>query len=869
MSTSNNVSVPLHNSAVNVNSVTYLITVAESRFSKTWRASKVTWRQFKAQQKEPRKDKLSQAAYELKKPKERVALKDAGGYVAGYMIEGQRLKGAFGNRCLVVLDADHVKDPDAFLFDLDMALDGIAYIVVSTRSHNPSKGVFRYRIIAPLDILITDPDMYSAASRKMAELIGIKYFDHTTFQHTRLMFNTSISIDQEFFCYESKATAPISVKGLLGMYADWTDRSEWACVTKDEVVKRAVTKMEDPMVKKGAAGLFCRAWDIHDAIAEFLSDVYVPGESRDKYTYVGATTEEGVTVYDDKFVHIYHASDPLSGRSLNAFDLVRLHKFGDLDDDAKQGTPINSMPSQIAMCDFVSNDQQCVALAVSEAESSIYDDFDNIEDAPTEKKTYKWVLSSVGKSGELEVKGFDYGLLGDAVACTAPLLFERPKAGQDPEQAYLFDGVKYVRSSSMDLINLIARDFMPSYANKKYADKSIHNNAIHNLKTKALKQDKVCLAEDFDTQRGTVHFGNGWLDMYDLVLSPHSREILSTRVLGFDWMPIDAPTPNIDAYMDTVFEGDQERITCVMDLIAAAASGERVSDERMFFVFQGAGGSGKTTLTNMMCGVLDGAAHTMDIDDIEKPEELIETRGMSMVLFSEMSGGRRNRKVTEQLKKMTGDEPYITARALYEKPTRFRAPNLLVGVTNHTPLFSDSGEGDPMGQRLKIIPFSGNIKKPIPRFYESHMKPELPAFLSKCLRQWKAYRDAGGLTLVRVPSICARAGKEQALRNDHLLEFLDGVRLVDLDNNHGAKSKCLKTAELYKVYSAWATQQGYRTPILARKFHDRMEQYHRKKGYIEPVIVSGGHRRYAHVRLTVEMQDVYNIGDPYVYLPSE
>ena len=40
------------------------------------------------------------------------------------------------------------------------------------------------------------------------------------------------------------------------------------------------------------------------------------------------------------------------GRLCNAFDLVRIHKFYELDYGSKEGTPITRLPSFSAMCEF-------------------------------------------------------------------------------------------------------------------------------------------------------------------------------------------------------------------------------------------------------------------------------------------------------------------------------------------------------------------------------------------------------------------------------------------------------------------------------------------------------------------------------------
>ena len=40
----------------------------------------------------------------------------------------------------------------------------------------------------------------------------------------------------------------------------------------------------------------------------------------------------GVEIKEDRFVYSHHAKDPAYLRLCNAFDIVRVHKFGDLDD---------------------------------------------------------------------------------------------------------------------------------------------------------------------------------------------------------------------------------------------------------------------------------------------------------------------------------------------------------------------------------------------------------------------------------------------------------------------------------------------------------------------------------------------------------
>lgn len=75
-----------------------------------------------------------------------------------------------------------------------------------------------------------------------------------------------------------------------------------------------------------------------------------------RYTLVGGSRAEGVVVYQDANneptqLYSHHDTDPARGAS-NAFDLVRKHKFGSLDEGIPTGTPITEFPSYKAMCDF-------------------------------------------------------------------------------------------------------------------------------------------------------------------------------------------------------------------------------------------------------------------------------------------------------------------------------------------------------------------------------------------------------------------------------------------------------------------------------------------------------------------------------------
>ena len=131
-------------------------------------------------------------------------------------------------------------------------------------------------------------------------------------------------------------------------------------------MRRSITQQADPLEKTGIVGAFCRAYTIEEAIEAFLTDVYEPSAMNGRYDYIPADSAAGVVVYDGKFAYSHHATDPVCGKLLNAFDLVRLHKFRELDENVGLDTPPGKLPSFKAMSDLALADDKVKAVFAEE-----------------------------------------------------------------------------------------------------------------------------------------------------------------------------------------------------------------------------------------------------------------------------------------------------------------------------------------------------------------------------------------------------------------------------------------------------------------------------------------------------------------------
>jgi len=114
-----------------------------------------------------------------------------------------------------------------------------------------------------------------------------------------------------------------------------------------------LAESNNPETKKGVVGAFCKVYNVLDAMDKFLPGVYEETTTADRYTYAGGSTSGGAIIYDEgKFLYSNHATDPAGGKLINAFDSVQLHKFAELDDNAKPETPSNRLLNYMDIVEF-------------------------------------------------------------------------------------------------------------------------------------------------------------------------------------------------------------------------------------------------------------------------------------------------------------------------------------------------------------------------------------------------------------------------------------------------------------------------------------------------------------------------------------
>lgn len=359
----------------------YKICTGNSRQAATWTASEVSIDELFDRLKNPIRTAETVAQYKNMKKTERDEAKDKGGFMGGTLKGTVRKKIEVLSRSMATLDGDKVK-PD-FFEDYDM-LHQYKSIIYTTHSHTPEAPRARLLVFFSRDVT---PDECNAISRYLAAEWGIDMFDTCSYEVNQLMYWPTCPSDGEYICemYDGELLDP---DVFLAAHPDWKDPTMLPrAASETKAVDHQKKQQEDPLAKDGTVGAFCRTYGITRAITDLLPDVYAMSLVEGRADYIPGEGNCGVVIYDDKFAYSHHATDPAGGKLCNAFDLVRIHKFGDEADSFQK------------MCEFAVSLDEVAMQALQDRQERAQAEF--AENAADDDDSWKKRLQLNKKTGEV------------------------------------------------------------------------------------------------------------------------------------------------------------------------------------------------------------------------------------------------------------------------------------------------------------------------------------------------------------------------------------------------------------------------------------------------------------------------------------
>ena len=795
------------------------ISVGKSRHDTHWQVQQLSWPELVERLRTPIRTAETAAEFAAMPAIDRAEIKDVGGFVGGDIRGGRRKAGNVQSRCLLALDADY---GTMELWDVWTSMYGYAACVYATHSHTPDKP--RLRFLYPLARPVA-PDEYEAVARRVASWLDIEAFDDTTYQPGRLMYWPSMPKDAEYI-FEAQDGQWIDPDDVLSEYNDWHDTTEWPTSGRQTHKLRArATAQGEPTDKPGIVGAFCRVYDVPAAIEKFLPNIYSAAQEG-RYTFAAGTAYGGAVLYDDgKFLYSHHDSDPAGGRLCNAFDLVRLHLYGELD-EGKDGAA-NEMPSFKAMQELCQNEPDVLAQLEKRVKENALQDFEN--DA----------VDGLLKSDK------DYTEQGNAVAFADA--YKRVLCWQDNLRWVAWDGVRW-QTNAEGAAKLLAMRFTDGLLSSAQAwlrvvpdtDKQAQARAKEALswacKSRSAGRIKSMLdlakpmleshrLEDFDADPWALNTTGGIVDLKTGKLRAHDAAALCTACTAV--APASGETPMYKDFLRRITNGDADFEQYLQDVAGMALVGA-VYEEGMIISY-GPGGNGKSTLFGAWKDVLGDYAGGIRQELLVAKNNgaeafgLEQVRGKRLVIAGETDEGA-NMSVSIMKRLTSRDE--INANPKGRDPFSFRPTHTLVLHTNH--LFKLRSLDGGTRRRIAIAPFETTIapEQMITNFGEQLVDQEGPQILTWMIEGAK--RFWANRRKIKKPEIVKTATQTYLDREDWLKAFLAEC------TRKGTK---VKSAELYGRYVTWATSNGEKMPRRSNDFAAALEMrgYEKKRansGYV-------------------------------------
>jgi P4 family phage/plasmid primase-like protien len=328
-------------------------------------------------------------------------------------------------------------------------------------------------------------------------------------------------------------------------------------------------------------------------------------------------------------------------------------------------------------------------------------------------------------------------------------------------------------------------------------------------------------AAQFDAESDLLGVRNGVLRLSTGKLLAPSRDLMVTMLAGcaFDSK---AGAPGFVEYMRTVTKGDAALLGYLQEVIGAALLGRAI--RTAIQIFYGPGGTGKTTLIEIILAMLGQYATATKADLLlrqrqntnpEAPTPFLKVlRGLRLVVCSELN---ENVAINDALvKDLTGADT-VTARGLHEAPITFKNTAAIWIRGNHAPVIS--GTDTAIRERVNIVPF-GNVIEAGTRdktLADRIITTELSGVLNWALVGMRRYVARG--YEFALPDAVTKATRQVQAASDVIGAWLDDSYQVDPTQTELPWRET--QAGVTRNHREWCAQNGHR-PLSSKMLWSKL-----------------------------------------------
>jgi putative DNA primase/helicase len=319
------------------------------------------------------------------------------------------------------------------------------------------------------------------------------------------------------------------------------------------------------------------------------------------------------------------------------------------------------------------------------------------------------------------------------------------------------------------------------------------------------REELVLRSDQVDSHLHLVAFQNAIYntDTFQYIYDPEKiRPMYMLRRMAVA-LDQEAKCPQWLAFLDTIFQGDQELIRYVQKAVGLSLSG-LIKEERLFFAY-GSGANGKSTFFEVLGRIFGSFHHEIDStilinsrhqDQRLALENMANLRGIRFATSNEIP---ERASYNDLNIKQLCSRDQINAKVVYQSACAFTPSHKLWIRGNHKPKFNIHDDG--MLRRICLIPFAYTIPKDERKSrFEDELLKEKKGILNWIIQGWNLYKQEG---MNDLPATM------QAAMAEYTQELDDLQRFIDEECNAG---ESFKTAmkDFTTAYNAWCKENSYR-----------------------------------------------------------
>ena len=357
------------------------------------------------------------------------------------------------------------------------------------------------------------------------------------------------------------------------------------------------------------------------------------------------------------------------------------------------------------------------------------------------------------------------------------------------KQFYMFDNTYYKPLREIDIERLIHYNISQNIPNAG------REEIMQFLAVKTLVDPK-----DVDRVWNKIAVGNGVLDIVTGELSEPDRNEKNTIGIPWNYNPDPLPSPKIDEFMAHLAADRDGSVNIMKMQFLYQIAGYCLLKRNYFgkfFIFQGDGGTGKSTFQDLIVKLIgENNRARVGIDKMDQDYYLATVLSKLINIDDDAVDGKVLENTGRFKSLVTGNE--ITVRQIFREPITFTPFATCMFSCNKLPRILDKTSG--LYRRMVIIELNNKIEKPDPLFLLKLTARDMEYFLYKAVYWVGIALQEGQFRISQSEKELLRKFKcRQSSINEWLYE--DHMTLNDIYKK-GVTS-------LYSFYIEWANNNGY------------------------------------------------------------